>query len=157
MPTFSNTLPMILNTTLDAVMPFYRALFARFGVTEQQWRVLRVLWIAEPVTSVELSRETLLPAPSLVGILDRLEKKNLVARVRSEDDRRKVFVVATEAGRTLQQQVMPAVARSHARIMQSVSPADWQVMETTLAKIGDETKTLSLDQILAGDTRTVTA
>ena len=92
MPNFSDTPPMILNTTLDAVMPVDRELFARFGVTEQQWRVL---WVA--------------------------------------------------------------VARIHMRIAKTISPADWRVMEATLAKIGDETRNLLLDQILASDTRNVTA
>ena len=37
---FDQSLPMILHRTLDAVMPDYRELFARYNLTEQQWRVL---------------------------------------------------------------------------------------------------------------------
>ena len=33
---------MMLHGVLDKIMPAYRQLFTRFGVTEQQWRVLRV-------------------------------------------------------------------------------------------------------------------
>ena len=61
---FDNSLPMILHCTLDAAMPDYRELFARYNLTEQQWRVL---WSSKKVTSVELSSRTLIPAPSLVG------------------------------------------------------------------------------------------
>ena len=148
MPSFHRTLPMLLNTTLDAVMPAYRELFQRHGLTEQQWRVPRILWASGPVTSTELSRETLLPAPSLVGILDRLEKRALVARIRSEDDRRKVFVTATQAGRRLQETVMPAVEAIHARLQASVDPQQWAAMEETLTRIAAATRGMDLDQTL---------
>ena len=60
MPAFRETLPMLLNITLDQVMPVYRDLFARHGLTEQQWRILRVLWSEGAVTTTHLSRQTLL-------------------------------------------------------------------------------------------------
>jgi DNA-binding MarR family transcriptional regulator len=41
---FTRSLPMMLYRTLDTVMPRFRSIFNEFGLTEQQWRVLRVLW-----------------------------------------------------------------------------------------------------------------
>ena len=63
---------MMLHGLLDEIMPAYRQLFTRFGVTEQQWRVLRVLWEAGALSSIEISRKTLLAQNSLVGVLERL-------------------------------------------------------------------------------------
>ena len=151
MPAFRDTLPMILNVTLDSVMPIYRELFARYGLTEQQWRCLRVLWDEGDVTTTHLSRQTLLPAPSLVGILDRLERKGLVARKRTEDDRRKVIVVATANGRALHQAVSPMLARIHAQITDVVSADEWQAMRSTLAAINETMAGASLDAILAAE------
>ena len=139
---FDNSLPMILNRALDATMPDYRELFARFQLTEQQWRVLRVLWSAGKVTSVELSTRTLLPAPSLVGILDRLEKKGLVSRVRSVEDRRAIFVIATAKGRALEAQVSPLVSEIDQQLRARVSPEEWQMMEQVLQKISLNTTPL---------------
>ncbi len=132
---FDQSLPMILNRALDATMPDYRELFARYQLTEQQWRVLRVLWSAKKVTSVELSSRTLLPAPSLVGILDRLEKKGLVSRVRSVEDRRAVFVIATAKGRELEAQVSPLVSEIDQKLRARVTPEEWLMMERVLQKI----------------------
>ena len=148
MPAFRETLPMLLNVTLDRVMPVYRELFARHGLTEQQWRCLRVLWDEGEVTTTHLSRQTLLPAPSLVGILDRLEKKGLIARHRRDGDRRKVHVTATDQGRRLHQQVMPALEHVHARVTGAVSAGEWQAMRATLAKIAETMSGQSLDAIL---------
>ena len=111
MAEFDHALPMILYRTLDAVMPVYRDLFARYDVTEQQWRVLRVIWMEGRTTAAELSERTLLSPPSLVGIIDRLEKKGLVSRIRSVSDRREIHVTATARGRVLQEEVIPQVEK----------------------------------------------
>lgn len=134
-PEFSQSLPMLLNATLDSIMPAYRDLFARHNLTEQQWRVLRVLWSEQGVTAADLSRQTLLSAPSLVGILDRLEGKQLIARVRSTTDRREVHIVTTAMGRELRNQIMPSVGSIHDDIRSRVSTQEWDSMVATLAKL----------------------
>lgn len=135
MTDFDRSLPMVLYRALDGVMPLYRALFARHGLTEQQWRVLRVIWTDRNVTSRALSARTLISAPSLVSIVDRLEAKGLVTRVRSVSDRRAVHVVATAAGRELQQRVMPEVAAINERLRERVSTDEWDAMEATLTQL----------------------
>lgn len=135
MTDFDTSLPMILNRTLDAIMPPYRELFARHDLTEQQWRIMRVLWTGSKVTSVELSQRTLLAPASLVGILDRLEKKGLISRVRSTTDRRAVHVLASTRGRELAAEVMPDVQAIQAQIRSCVSDDEWHAMQQTLEKI----------------------
>ena len=132
---FDRSLPMILHRTLDATMPGYRELFARYNLTEQQWRVLRVLWSDGRISLADLSARTLLPAPSLVGIVDRLEKKQLVTRVRSQKDRRSVLIDATEQGRALEAEVAPHVAVVDRQLRAAVSEEEWQTMEHILTRI----------------------
>ncbi len=125
-------------------MPAYRDLFTRHKLTEQQWRVLRVLWSENKVTAADLSRQTLLSAPSLVGILDRLEAKELIARVRSTTDRREVYIVATTLGRDLRNKILPSVGQIHDQIRSRVSQQEWDVMVATLEKLaGKVAKTAS--------------
>jgi len=128
---------MILNRALDAVMPPYRELFARYGLTEQQWRILRVIWTQEKVKSIDLSSRTLLAPASLVGIIDRLEKKGLVSRVRSTSDRRAVYIIATAKSRKLESEVSPQVAEIQAIVRSTVSEKEWIAMEKTLLKISN--------------------
>lgn len=135
---FTRSLPMMLYRTLDAVMPRFRAIFNEFDLTEQQWRVLRVLWETDHSTIGALSEVTLLPAPSLVGIVDRLEERGLVARRRSEKDRRKVYVLATVAGAELEAQIMPRVASAYADLKQSVDANTWAAVLAGLGQIAAE-------------------
>jgi homoprotocatechuate degradation regulator HpaR len=117
---------MVLYRTLDAVMPRFRKIFNEFGLTEQQWRVLRVLWDEEALTFNRLAALTLIPSPSLVGIVDRMERAELVTRQRSQADRRKVNVVLTSQGVALEDEIMPRVASAYAELKQSVDPQTWE-------------------------------
>jgi len=128
---------MMLHRTLDTVIPLYRKVFKEHGITEQQWRILRVLWEINECTSAELAKKTLLPSPSMVGIIDRMSAKNLVSRNRSEEDRRIVNVSLTDNGRTLQDKLMPQVDAIYEQMMSRCDDEAWQVMINTMQTIID--------------------
>jgi len=134
---FDKSLPMMLHRTLDTVIPLYRKVFKEHGITEQQWRILRVLWEINECTSAELAKKTLLPSPSMVGIIDRMSAKNLVSRNRSEQDRRIVHVSLTDKGRTLQDKLMPQVDAIYEQMMSRCDDEAWQVMINTMQTIID--------------------
>lgn len=137
---FSRSLPMMLYRALDAVMPRFRKIFNEFGLTEQQWRVLRVLWEHEDIAFHALSQVTLIPAPSLVGVVDRLSKGGLVTRRRSESDRRNVSVLATSKGRDLEAKVRPRVEEAYAELRGAIDTEEWQQLIgglDRLASIGE--------------------
>ena len=126
---------MMLYKALDTLMPRFRRIFRDYGITEQQWRVLRVLWEHEELPSRSLSDITLIPAPSLVGVVDRLQGRGLVERRRDEADRRGVFVAATDAGRELKGQVMPRVDAAYQDIRASVDAKTWKQLLSGLDRI----------------------
>ncbi len=135
MQEFSRSLPMMLYRTLDVVMPRFRRIFNEFGLTEQQWRILRVLWQHEQITFRELAELTLIPAPSLVGVVDRLTNAGLAKRRRSDTDRRIVFVHATHKGQALESQVRPRVDKAYAELRRSVDATTWNTLIASLEQI----------------------
>ena len=143
MKPFDNSLPMMLYRTLDAVMPAFRSIFARFGLTEQQWRVLRVLWDEDAKPLLALAQSTLIQAPSLVGVVDRLHRDGLVERRRSEVDRRVVRVCLTEAGRALKTRVTPLVDAAYAELEATVSDVEWAELLVTLDKVAVRARSAS--------------
>jgi len=128
MQEFSRSLPMMLYRSLDAVMPRFRQIFNEFGLTEQQWRVLRVLWQHEQIAFRDLADLTLIPAPSLVGVVDRLTKSGLAGRRRSDIDRRNVFVHATEQGKALESKVRPRVDKAYEALRASIDDRTWKAL-----------------------------
>lgn len=131
---------MMLYRSLDVVLPQFRRIFSRHGLTEQQWRILRALWEADEQPLLALAESTLLPSPSLVGIIDRLERDGLVARKRSATDRRVVHICLTATGRTLERQVMPDVDKVYAAIDTRLTRQEWQTLHTILTKLQTETR-----------------
>ncbi|HEX5209874.1 MAG TPA: homoprotocatechuate degradation operon regulator HpaR [Steroidobacteraceae bacterium] len=93
---FSESLPMALLRTREAVMRLFRPGLRRHGVTEQQWRVLRALAHSGPLEITELAEATFLLAPSLSRILPDLEKRQLITRQQVDSDLRR-YVVSLEA------------------------------------------------------------
>lgn len=135
MQDFSRSLPMRLYRALAVVMPRFRRIFAQAGLTEQQWRVLRVLWEQPSVPQSALAELTLIPAPSLIGVLDRLAGAGLVERRRGTADRRVVEVAATAEGRALEERLMPDVQAAYAALRASLDESTWRALETGLDEL----------------------
>lgn len=130
---FSDSLPMMLYRALDVVMPKFRLIFKEFGLTEQQWRVMRVLWEHDQISFGRLAELTLLPRPSLVGIVDRVVAMGLIDKRRDSGDRRVVFIAATEDGWALRELVMPRVEATYAELEASIDSDTWQALLHGLA------------------------
>ena len=89
---------------LDKDAPHIRAL----GLTCSQFDVIATLGDTGGMTCKELSAKTLVTKGTLTGVLDRLEKKGLIERVPSREDRRSIFIRLTPKGDALFQKVFPA-------------------------------------------------
>ena len=85
-----------------------------------------------------------LAPPSLVGILDRLEKKNLIGRLRSTKDRRHVHIIPTPKGRALMDHMMPMVDHIHDDFMQRVTTVEWDEFNRILDKLSEPTEKRNL-------------
>jgi DNA-binding MarR family transcriptional regulator len=72
-----------------------RSLAQRFGLTGPQLMLLKELLVGAPRTVGHLASAVHLSQATVTGIIDRLERKDLVRRARSEEDRRKVLVSLT--------------------------------------------------------------
>lgn len=102
-PTFVHrNLPGLLLQARETVMAYTRPSLREHGLSDQQWRVLRVLGEhveeAGGIETGRVAREAFLLGPSLTGVLARMERDGLIARARCAQDARRTVVRATEAG-----------------------------------------------------------
>ncbi len=76
------------------------ALLAPHGLTIQQYNVLRILRGARPdgLCTLTIADRMIEQTPGITRLIDRLEAKQLVLRVRSDDDRRQVWCRIAPAG-----------------------------------------------------------
>ncbi len=101
LPRTSRTLPIALLRARESVMGPVRTLLSETGVTEQQWRVLRVVEENGAIDPTKIAEQTCLLLPSLTRILQKLEEKSYIARARDTEDRRRQLISITDEGRAL--------------------------------------------------------
>lgn len=97
----SRSLPIALLRARETVMGSFRDMLAKAGVSEQKWRVLRVLSEGGPMEQTSIADGACLLLPSLTRILASMEKEGLVTRASDTKDRRKTIVVLAAAGMKL--------------------------------------------------------
>ena len=104
---FSQSLPMMLLRARECVMARFRVVLNEYGVTEQQWRILRALYEEDGVDISELADQCCLLMPSLSRILKSMEERDLITRWSDANDGRRTLVEITSEGRSLIDVVSP--------------------------------------------------
>jgi homoprotocatechuate degradation regulator HpaR len=95
----SHSLPIALLRARETVMLPMREMLQESGISEQQWRVLRVVEEAGEIEQTAIARAACLQLPSLTRILRSMQADGLIARKIDMADRRRTLVSVTGQGR----------------------------------------------------------
>lgn len=109
-------LPIALLRAREAVMARFRPVLAAHDVTEQQWRVIRVLAERSPLDASEAAEHACVLAPSLTRIIKALEDRALITREKDAGDGRRVLLALAPAGTELIRAVTPESRTVYAEI-----------------------------------------
>ena len=101
LPDTSRSLPIALLRARENIMTPIRKMLAGAGVTEQQWRVLRILHEGGVMEPQDVARGACLIMPSLTRIVQGLERRGFVQRSAHPSDRRKHLLRITADGRAV--------------------------------------------------------
>ena len=88
-------------------MTHFREVFLEHDLTEQQWRVLRTLYAHSPLEISELAKQSCILLPSMTGILNRLESRQLITRQTNYKDQRSKLIELSQEARALIQASVP--------------------------------------------------
>ena len=131
------TLNILLVQARDAVVSYYRPVLNQAGITEQQWRIIRLLSQHGTLDFQELSQQTSILRPSLTGILTRLEKLELVMRLKPASDQRRVFLKLTENGLQLFERISALMDEQTKQLENDFSSKKLQQLENLLKQLSD--------------------
>lgn len=106
-------LPRLLLQAREAVMAHTRPSLREHGLSDQQWRVLRVLGEHGTVETGRVAREAYILGPSLTGVLTRMERDGLVRRERDPADQRRTVVEATAKGRRMVERLSTTIEQHY--------------------------------------------
>ena len=110
---------------------------AQHGLTDAQWRPLWLLKIGRASSPQELARELDIDGGAVTRMLDRLESKGLMERVRSQTDRRMVMLQLTPGGEAAVQAVPQVLAEVNNHFLQGFSEDEWLQLRGLLGRMAD--------------------
>ena len=132
---FEHSLPILLLRAREGCMARFRPILARNGLTEQQWRVIRALAEDNGQEAAELAQTTLILRPSMTGIVDRLERDDLVMRKKDQADGRKTCIWLTRKARRLYERIMPEVAAEYSQLQNELGGKGWEELYQSLFQL----------------------
>jgi len=115
-------------------MEHSRSIFAKMGITEQQWRVMRVLYSRGRVESWQLAQDAYLLKPSLSRILRDLSAEKYLKKEVDRADSRRVWVSLTSRGVALCNKVGPMLELNQQQVLADFPSADLQTLLDLLDK-----------------------
>lgn len=127
-------------------MSRFRPLLNQHGVTEQQWRIIRVLLDEDGLEPRQLCERCLISSPSIAGVLTRMEDAGLIQRERMAHDQRRVKVSVTAATKKLGKSIAPLIEREYLALEKLVGVKQLQQVYDAL-----DTLLQHLDPPVAGD------
>lgn len=108
---------MELLRAADTVWDASRIFFERWDLSPSQFNVLNLLRLnPDGLSQTDLSRQLIMHRSNLTGLVDRLEKRGLVARREVAADRRAYSVVLTAAGTRLLREILPRYYEEATRV-----------------------------------------
>jgi len=111
------SLTLTLLQAREATMAFFRPALNAHDLTEQQWRVIRILRQKGELESHQLAELACILKPSMSGVLKRLERDGIVARRKSPEDQRRVFISLTVKGQQAFLAMSEEMGRNYDRIL----------------------------------------
>lgn len=135
LPSTARSLPIALIRAREGVMSPIRDMLAETGITEQQWRVLRVLVEFGRMDTKTLANRSSLLFPSLTRIAATLREKGLVTQTRDDKDRRRQFVEITANGQQIIDEHSPYAAQIVAGFKDKLGVKDYEQLLDLLARL----------------------
>jgi homoprotocatechuate degradation regulator HpaR len=136
-PFSHRNLPRLLLQAREAVLVHFRPGLREHGLTDQQWRVLRVLAETSECDVSTIAQGAYLLGPSLSGVLTRMERDGLILRAADRQDARRQVIRASAKGK-----------RMVAKLAESIE-AHYVSMEATLGKARLLQLYALLDEVIA--------
>lgn len=122
-PFVHRNLPRLLLQARESVMAHTRPSLREHALSDQQWRVLRVLGEHGAVDIGRVAREAYILGPSLTGVLARMERDGLVQRTRDSADQRRTVIAATAQGRRLVKRLSTTIEAHYVWLEKSMGKA----------------------------------
>ena len=112
---------------------------APYDITPSQYGILNCLWINDGTCLPRQIAELLcLETSTVSGILDRMQKKDLIDRVINPENRREILVMITPKGEALKAPVLKIIDEVNEEVLKDFSPKETEFIRKSLRQIAEK-------------------
>ena len=134
------SLTLTLLQAREAAMSFFRPSLNEHGLTEQQWRIIRILEQYGELEIYQLAELACILKPSMTGVLVRMEAAGMVHRRKAEQDQRRVLVTLADKGKASFESMSQCMEANYQRLQDQLGEEKLQ----TLLGLLDDLKNINL-------------
>lgn len=111
------------------------AMLEEKALTPSQLHTLVWLGVDGPLTMGELARRLCITDKTVTGVVDRLERAELVRRVREDEDRRVIRVALSEEGKRIHAAMRAGMVKKVERFLELLEPDEKAVLFRVLERL----------------------
>ena len=127
----------LLTTAQHNVFQLLSVKLAEYDVTPSQYGVLSCLWGKSHATPKQIAETLCLETSTISGVLDRMQKKDLIDRVINKEDRREVQVIITEKGKSLEDPISKIIDEVNAEVLKDFKQEEVLNIKNALREIAN--------------------
>lgn len=137
---FNECINYLLTTAQHAVFQRMSDRLAEYDITPGQYGILNCLWSRNSVNPKEIAKTLCLETSTISGVMDRMQKKGIIDRLVSKEDRRCVEVTITEKGKALEGPVLQIVDDVNREVMAGFTKEEQLLLKDCLRRIAGHTE-----------------
>ena len=129
----------LLTTAQHTVFQYLSQRLAPYDITPSQYGILNCLWINDGTCLPRQIAELLcLETSTVSGILDKMQKKDLIDRVINPENRREILVMITPKGEALKAPVLKIIDEVNEEVLKDFSPKETEFIRKSLRQIAEK-------------------
>ncbi|TDL85374.1 MarR family transcriptional regulator [Vibrio vulnificus] len=125
----------LLSVTQNKVFKYFSKYLEESDITPAQYGVLNCLWTEGKISPKRIGELLYLEAPTVSGILDKMQKLNLIDREIDPNNRRNVLVTSTEKADQIRNAIKKASNEMNKNVLQELTDQEKEALKKGLFKI----------------------
>ena len=122
------SLTLALLQAREAAMSFFRPSLNEHGLTEQQWRIIRILEQHGELEIYQLAELACILKPSMTGVLVRMEAAGMVHRRKADQDQRRVLITLADKGKASFESMSQCMEANYQRLQDQFGEEKFQTL-----------------------------
>lgn len=128
----------LLTTAQHTVFQYLSQKLSDYDITPSQYGVLNCLWSENGKSTPKQIADSLkLETSTISGILDRMQKKNLIERIINIENRREILVIITDKGWELKEPILKIIDEVNQDILSGFSEEENNFLKKALTNIAE--------------------